>query len=101
MKSALLLLFISALLCLSLAQRHPNPQSDVKPVYKPFTQEEMKGFSPREEDQIIVIDDPVEEVEPVPKGPHHRKKHDKHGKRGEEEEVFEMPLDGNGIHSLI
>lgn len=48
-----------------------------------------------------MIDDPVDEVEPVPKGPHHRKKHDKHGKRGDNEEVFEMPLDGNGINSFI
>lgn len=44
MKSALFLLFISALLCLSLTQRYPNPQSDVKPIYKPFTQEEMKAY---------------------------------------------------------
>jgi hypothetical protein len=46
MKSALFLLFISALLCLSLAQRYP---ADSKPVYKPFTQEEMKEYKPREE----------------------------------------------------
>jgi hypothetical protein len=99
MKSALFLLFISVLLCLSLAQRYPtSSSSEVKPIYKPFTQEEMKEYMPKEEDQIIVIDDPVEEVEPVPKGPHHRKKHDKHGKRGDDQ-AFEMPLDANGTHS--
>lgn len=53
----------------------------------------MKEYMPQE-DQMIVIDDPVDDFGPAPKGPQHRKKHDKHGKRGEDE-VFEMPRDAN------
>ena len=49
---------------------------------------------------MIEIDEPVNEFEPLPKGSHHGKRHDKNDKR-RGDEVFEMPRDANGMHSFI